>query len=146
MAKMSLTNVRGYFRTHFKTQSFKEWKDGFNRDDIPHTAINKSFHILSPTIVQTNHNQIHLELVETVECQFILKGFRYPADAIDDAHSEIEGLLKLILGHENRTKSVSGIKNVVLENIDIEAYNEDNDNMVRATMRFSVLVIIDVLK
>lgn len=141
---MSLSNVRGYFRTHFKAASFTEWKDGFNRDDIPHSVINKSFHILNPTITQVNHNQLDLSLNETVECQFVLKGYRTPADAIDDAHTEIETLLKSTLGHENRTKSTAGIKNVVLDNIDIEPYSEDNDNMVRVTMRFGVLVIIRV--
>ena len=141
---MSLSNVRGYFRTHFDAESYTEWKDGFNKDDIPNSIINKSYHILSPTIVQQNHNQIHLELVETIETTFTLKGYRTPADAIDDAHTEIEDLLDRILGHSNRTKSVSGIKNVVLDNIDIEPYSEDNDNMVRVTMRFSVLVMIDV--
>ena len=140
---MSLSNVRGYFRTHFDAAGYEEWTDAFNRDDIPHSIINKSYHILNPTIVQTNHNQLHLELVETVEATFILKGYRTPADAVDDAHTEIEALLDRILGHSNRTKSVAGIKNVVLDNIDIEPYSEDNDNMVRVTMRFSVLVIID---
>lgn len=141
---MSLSNVRGYFRTHFDALSFTEWTDGFNAENIPGDIIDKAYHILSPTIVQTNHNQIHLELVESIETTFILKGFRTPAETIDDAHTEIQSLLNRILGHANRTSSVSGIKNVVLDNIDIEPFSDDNDNMVKVTMRFSVLVMIRV--
>lgn len=140
---MSLNNVRGYFRTHFEAQGYIEWEDGFNRDDIPQTFIHKSFHILTPVVVQSQQNQLHLELRETVETQFVLKGYRYPADAVDNAHVESEALLDRILGHSNRTRSVAGIKNVVLDNMDIEPFNDNNDNMVRVTMRFTVLVMID---
>lgn len=139
---MSLVNVRGYFRTHMNAAGFKEWKDAFNSDNVPGAILNKSYHILSPTIVQQGHNQAHLELVETIEITFFLKGYRLPADAVDDAHTEAQGLLRRLLGHANRTQG--NLKNVVLDTIDIEAYDENNDNLIKVVMRFGVLVIIDV--
>lgn len=139
---MSLTGVRAYFRTHFNAAGFVEWQDAFNRDDVPNSIINKSYHILTPTITQTQHNQAVLELEETVETTFFIKGYRTPAVAVDDAHTFIQALLRRLLLHANRTQG--NLKNLVLDNVDIEAFDESNDNMVRVTMRWRASVMIDV--
>lgn len=121
---------------------YREWKDGFATDNIPDSIADKTYHIATPSIVQTNHNQIHLELLETVEISLFIKGYRDPANAIDQAHTEIERSLKEVLDHSNRTQG--NLKNVVMNNIDIEPYGNDNDNMVRVSMTFEASVIMDV--
>lgn len=139
---MSLTDVRPYFRARLGALGYREWKDGFATDNIPDTIADRSYHIATPTIVQTQHNQIDLQLVETVDVSFFVKGFRDPAGGIDEAHVQVQRMLREILDHGFRT--TGNLKNVTMSNVDIEPYGDDNDNMIRVTLTFECLVIIDV--
>ena len=42
---MSLSNIKSLFRTRLEGQSFEEWEDAFNLENIPNSSLDKAFHI-----------------------------------------------------------------------------------------------------
>lgn len=136
---MSLSLVRPYFRTRMTSLAFVEHEDGFNSANIPSTLLDRSFHISSPSISPVDQNQELIVLeVETV-IRFFLKGYRSPADAIDNAMIEEQAILKSVLAAANRTTTL--IKNVVFGGSTKEQMADTNDNSVLVTMTFNASVM-----
>lgn len=142
---MSFSLTRSYFRTRANAIGMKEWKDGFNFDNIPSTILDKSYHIETGSIVGLKLNQNDQETNAQVNVRILQKGFRDPASAIDSVMELSETFIKECLVPKNRLTQSSGIKNVVFENMSIEQIAASNDNAVISNIQFRVLVILDLI-
>lgn len=138
---MSLSTVRGYFRTKMDALVYQEWTDGFNFDNIPSTLLNKAYHIQSGTITGLRNNQNDQETSQIVTIRSFYKGFRDPASAIDTAVSETELIIKAMCAPTSRL-ATTGLTNVIFQDATLEPNSLSNDNIVKATLQFSVFVII----
>lgn len=142
---MSFSQSRSYFRQRANSLSLKEWKDGFNFDNIPSTVLDKSYHIETGPIVGVKLNQNDQEANAQVNVRIFQKGFRDPASAIDSVMQLSETFIKECLVPSNRLTQSLGVKNVVFENMLIEQIAASNDNAVIANLQFRVLIILDLI-
>lgn len=138
---MGLANIYPYFRARMKALDFKEHKDGFNRDNIPATVLDKSFHILTPNGTGGGVNQNHQDVGTSVSIMFVLKGYRDPTDAKERAMQQLEKCIKEICNVRNRTDSLF---NVVFEDYRMDPVNESDDNQVLVDMSFTAQVILNM--
>lgn len=136
---MSLANIYPYFRERMDSLGFEEWQDGFNRDNIPKTIRNKSYHILTPSMIGGTVNQNHQNTSTSVSIQFIINGYRYPTEAKETAILEIENIVKDICNIRNRTAT---LLNVVYEGATMDALNTSDDNQVLVDMDFTAFVVL----
>lgn len=142
---MSFSQSRGYFRSIANSMSLKEWRDGFNFDNIPANILDKSYHIESGSIVGVKLNQNDQEMNAQVNVRIFQKGFRDPASAIDSVMQLSETFIKECLVPSNRLTQSYGVKNVVFENMLIEQIAASNDNAVISNLQFRVLIILDLI-
>lgn len=136
---MSLSNIYPYFRSRMKGLGYEEWPDGFNRDNIPSTIRNKSFHILTPDMVGGTVNQNHQDTSTSVSISFIINGYRDPTEAKEKAMLELEKIIKDIINIRNRTAT---LLNVIFEGANMDALNSNDDNQVLVDMNFTAIVVL----
>lgn len=141
---MSLTNARAYMRARAEAIGLKEWKDGFDFDNIPANIVDKYFHIQSGRVVGIKNNQSDQEMNFSQTVRIFVKGFRDPASGIDSAIKVAEDYIKQCVNVANRVAQPNGIKNVVFENADFGALSPSNNNGVIASLTFRVYVILAV--
>lgn len=138
---MSLNNIRPYFRTRLDGLGYLEHEDGFNRQNIPQTILNKSYHILVESVSGGPINHTDQFTESSVLVSVFFKGYRNVNEAIDDAISNVETIIKDVCKVVNRT---STLLNVVFEGSDFLPLSDTNDNSVLVEMRFSAQVEIGV--
>jgi hypothetical protein len=138
---MSLELLRPFFREHLNSLKLKEWKDAFNYSNIPSTVLNKSYHIETPT---GGRRGIYTNLSQPIEHDVVIrvffKGYRYPAEAVDQAMTMYNLILRTVLASENRLGA--GIKNIYLNDVSIDPYDASNDNLVLLEITFTCLMEI----
>jgi hypothetical protein len=143
-AAMSLTTVKSYFKTRcLAVPGFREHKDAFNWRNIASSGLNKAFHI---TIGQTTARKIHqpncIESETDVAVRLFFKGYRDPAAGIDTAIQESELLIKSCAAVAQ--SHGTSIKNVTFNSMQVEPFDESNDNSIISTLNFTALVLTDV--
>lgn len=139
---MSMNAARAYFRARSNNLNLKEWKDGFNIENIPSTTLHKSYHITQGIAsgVSLNQNDQVLEFPMTIE--LFIKGQKDAASAVDSCIELAEDLIKECVAPANRLTQTTGIKNIIFENASFEPYDISNDNSMIAKVTFRVVSIL----
>lgn len=136
-----LVAVRPLFRTRLRALGLTEWTDAFATDNIPSTILNNSFHLdTSAGSRRGAYDQNHQECEQELTVRVFLKGYRYPADAVDDALEWLDDILEDVL--DPAVRAGAAIKNIYANNWEINPLAESNDNAVVLEIRFSCLIIV----
>ena len=136
---MSITLVKPYFSTKCTTAGFEEWLDGFGDDNIPSTLLDRAFHQRVISVDGRGINQETIEFVVTHEVKVFFKGFDDPMSAIDQSLVDCQSLIVSIINIADVADA--NIKGVFFESMSIDPFdNAVNDNIIIATLRFSVRV------
>lgn len=140
---MSLSQVRQYFRDRLNAvdSSFKEHEDGFNRENIPSTLLNKSFFIDLGDVSSQPLSDLHIQDLMATQVFLHFKGYNNIQSKIDEAYD---------LAHTFRIECIkpinamtgTNIKNVVCDNINVD-HIETNDNTVIVTLDFTVRLLFN---
>ncbi len=138
---MSFTAVRSYFRARATSSGWKEWKDVFDDQNIPQTILDGAYHLPPLSSGSSRTNQIDTEVPVTQVVRFFKKGHRDVAAGLDSAILSAESFVKLCLKASNRLTG-AGLKNVQLSSMSYDQLGNNND-LIRVTMTFSCLVILD---
>ncbi len=134
--------VRAYFRTHLDALNFKEWKDGFNVENIPSTLISGSYHISAPQGSRRDAYDMNSQDVEAeVVIRVARKGFKNPASAIDQVASDLDTILARVLDPQYRLGC--DLKNVYYEGHSIDQLSATNDNVAVLEITFRCLIILE---
>lgn len=141
---MSLTASRSYLRARAEAIGLREWEDGFNFSNIPSNIIDKSYHIESNQAVGVALNQHCQDLNFSHTVRIFVKGFRSAAQGIDSAIAISEDYIKECVTAANRVAQTNGIKNVVFENVNFDAQDSSNDNLVVASLTFRIFSVLAV--
>jgi len=141
---MSLKPVRTFIKNRLAETNtgFREHKDGFNRDDIPRSLLNKSYFI---DVVGTNHSANENGYVEdkvSAKIELFYKGFRTVQTSIDNAMDEAH---QFRLRACNPSKATGAIRSVVVDSIDVDPLSETNDNSIIVTINLSVTAVFAVI-
>ena len=141
---MSLTASRTYLRARAEAIGLKEWKDGFNFSNIPSNLIDRSYHIESNQAVGVKLNMSDQELNFAHTVRIFVKGFRNSAQGIDTAIEIAQTYIKECVTATNRVAQTNGIKNVVFENVNFDAQDTSNDNLIVASLTFRIFSVLAV--
>jgi len=139
---MSMTEVRSYFRDRMNELGFKEHKDAFGLE-IGSTKIHKAYHIESGDISELQQNHGCAMFVYPLTVRFYLKGYRYPADAIDESIDFEQTIAKNC--KSPATLAETTIRRVSLPSSSREPHSESNDNIVMTTMGFVAEVVLEII-
>jgi hypothetical protein len=148
--KMSFSSIKPYIRERLAAVSsdLREWEDGFNIQNIPETILDNSWHITFNQASQVSLNQDCLRYTYPITLNIFLKGYRSPADAIDNANLLGESILREVLKHANRLNiaaSTTGkIINVLSTSFSLNPIDASNDNIVRLQIGFDCDIFIDI--
>ena len=138
---MSITSVRSYFRARALSVGWKEWKDPFDPENIPNTVLDNGFQLSPASVGASRQNQLDLELPITQTVRFFKQGYRDVASGMDSSEASCESFIKSSLKASNRLTG-AGLKNVQLTGLTFEQLGNNND-LIRATMTFNCLVILE---
>lgn len=138
---MTFAAIRAFFRTHMNALNYREWRDAFNVANIPSTIINGSYHIDTTTGQRRDaYNQLDQAFEQDVIIRVFFKGYRNSADAVDASMTALDTITARILDSEYRAGST--IKNIYLNQIQIQPLDQTNDNAAILEISFSCLIII----
>jgi hypothetical protein len=142
---MSLTNVKPWIRTRMRALGYQdEWK-GFDFENIPKTALNRTYHIETGDAVGDGEAD---QQTQDVEFAFIVRIFRAPnknpGGLIDDGVSSGQAVIQDLIKVANRTTQ-SGFKNVSFDYLSSKPLNDENDNGVITEIGFKAMVILSTL-
>ena len=142
---MSISQVRTYFKSRLsETDSdFREWTDGFNRENIPNNIYDKAYHIAYGSLASSALSDNFIEDNLSVSIQLFFKGYRDPAQAIDDALDKAHNFRLRCVSFPNATTG-DDIKNVILTTM-IPDFPESNDNMIIIDLEFVVRLCFDCI-
>lgn len=137
---MSLTNIKTLFRTRLEGQSFEEWQDAFNFENIPNSIVDKAFHIQIGGVTGDFLNGENQSLVTDVIIRMFFKGFRSPAEGIDTAIEDGENVILDIC--DPTVRLGTNIKNVKFLDMSLEPFEDTNDNLILVTQNYQVTTVL----
>jgi hypothetical protein len=138
---MSFSAVRTYFRSNLSALGFTEWKDAFNVENIPSTRLERAFHISAVDGARRPpYGQQSQEVDASVAIRIFRKGYRQPADAVDQAILDLEAVLARVLDPTRRLGAV--VKNVYYNSHTITELSSTNDNVAVLEINFDCLIIL----
>lgn len=140
---LCFSEVKPFYRTVLKARGLKEHTDAFNIENIPETIFDKSFHILFGPFLGTKLNMHVQEASVNVQVRVFLKGFRDPANAVDQATLLGENIIRDFLAPAKRI-ATAPIKNVTFIRMSIDPYADSNDNLVTILLEFETLIMLDI--
>lgn len=134
---MSLTQVKEYFSAQLNSLGLREWEDAFGEDNLPSTAIDRSYHQRVASIIGTGINQETIEYLIIHEIKLYFKAFQDTDGGVDAALTESENVVVKCLNLPDYTGA--GLKGVLLDSIDISPFDiVGNDNVIVSTIQFNV--------
>tara|TARA_R110002020_G_scaffold94189_6_gene226891 strand:+ start:4329 stop:4748 length:420 start_codon:yes stop_codon:yes gene_type:complete len=134
-----ISNVRDYIKARILAEDsdFKEWKDGFNRDNIPKSIFNKAFFI-SYSLPSNNASGPSLsDDSVSVQAELFFKGFRSVQDALDDAMDIADNIYRRAPNNANYTDNIKKVDGISI----VPEPLEGNDNAIIITINWNVRII-----
>lgn len=142
---MSFTDLKPYFNARLLTVDAKlhEHSDAFNEDNIPRNLLHKAWHLLYGTTGRQSQSQPQLLVNQPVTLNVWLKGYKKTGEGLDSARALGEAIVIECLKHSNR-ETQPYIKNVLFDSMDATALAASNDNTIKLSIGFIVLVATNI--
>jgi hypothetical protein len=122
----------------------EEWT-GFDFQNIPKTALNRTFHLETG---DTRGDGPADQQSQDVETDFVIRIFRAPSGKpgtlIDQGVAGGEAVIMDLIKVANRTTQ-AGFKNVSFDYMSSKPLNDENDNGVITELGFNAMVILSTL-
>jgi hypothetical protein len=139
-----MENVLPFFRSHLQTLGYREWDDAFNNENIPSSKIDKSYHLELGSVSSLGNNQIVQSVSVPVTARVYFKAFKKTSEARDLAIKSGRLIVERILLPKYRvTGFETGLKNIELESMTVEAGSLSNDNVIRLNIACACFVSLD---
>lgn len=136
---MSVSLVKPFITSKLTALGFNEWTDAFGEDNLPSTLIDKSFHYRLVSLDATSFNQETVEYNLVCEVKIYFKGFADTGLALDQSLVECENVIADLQNIEDQ--ATSQIKGLFFDSMSLDPFDDAlNDNIIVATLRFSVRV------
>ena len=137
---MSLTNIKSLFRTRLEGQSFEEWEDAFNVENIPSNILDKAFHIQIGVITGDILNGENQTLTTELVLSMMFKGFRSPSEGVDTALQDGENVIIDIC--DPMVRLGTNVKNVKFLNMTVDPIADTNDNSIIVRQNYEVTTVL----
>lgn len=137
-----ISRVRSYINSIITDvdSDFREWKDAFNRDNIPSNIYNKAYHFIY-SVPAITKEQALLDYSVSGELNIHYKTDRYPQDDFDSAMNMAEevglAISNLPALYQFEISQDNPIYNAQVDSID-PTFPTSNDNRVIVTIQFTM--------
>lgn len=140
---MSFVNIKPYFQDRMRAVNLdlNEWSDAFDINNIPAQIIDRAWHIRIGTMGYQGTKHECLAFAAPVDIKVCLKGYRTPVEAIDNAHTLADAIVKECCKSTNSLNQAN-IKNVIPNLVNVREIGPSNDNLVVLEISFNVLIYI----
>lgn len=137
---MSWTYIRPYFRTHLDALELREWKDGFNFENIPSDIFDGAYHIEFGDFSGESQDQVDLMTLVRVTCRIFKKGYADPQAGIDEMIALLQEFIETATLPENKLNET--FKGLLFVSALVRAYDETNDNKIVGEVSFDVRAVL----
>lgn len=137
---MTLGGLHPFIKAAVESVGLKEWKDGFNVQNIPASILNGSFHVAVGQISAENANQLVHNFRAPVKVNLFFKGYRDPQSAKDAALDKGQEVLNALLKPTVRLAS-EGLKDIRPVSIQPLPIDGSNDNSLILELVFECFLI-----
>lgn len=137
-----ISDVKAYARARLNALGYKEWRDGFNFENIPRTLLDKSYCVELGVAVGLKDTQDSLDIDAPFTVRIFMKPRRESKGLIDEAIERADEIIFDLMAAVNRVTGTGGLKNIRFDTMTIEPLKDSNDNGVIAKITFAAHVII----
>lgn len=142
---MSFSLIKPYFRARMAAVGYtNEHREAVNLQNVPATAIDRSFHILVQGSSGVSANLSDQVVNASVVVSVFFAGWLDELAAIDDATSEAETILKSCVKISERVTGVDDLRNISFVSHSVAAVDESNDNIMVLTLEFNALCVFNI--
>lgn len=140
---MTLSGVRGFFKTQMVALKFKEWTDPFNMANIPATILDRSYHLdLGKMTIQGMGAQGRgFEFHNTITMKMVRKGFKDASKAVDEGLDQAQTIMGAIVAGA-RLLDQQGLKIVLPTGLDVQPFSQDNEHSAIIVMTFRAVFVL----
>jgi len=133
-----MTTILPYFRQRLNQFGLVEWPDVFNFENVPSTELNERYHLDIGTVTLDSRNQLCMSMATTVTVRVWVKAFNELIEKRETALALAKSIMLDLSDFRNCTTHSDELKNVVSSAFDLVPISDDNDNVFRLEMQFSV--------
>lgn len=138
-----MKELRTYIKSRISSigTGYKEHDDGFDRENIPRSLLNKSYHIsiASAENVQST-GQINIDRVQAT-LQIFYKGYRSVRSSAETSYTKASTLRDKLTNPANFTSVIKGCR---VNSISVSPLSEDNNNSFIIDMEVEGLIVTAV--
>ncbi len=138
-----MKELRTYIKSRISSlgTGYKEHDDGFDRDNIPRSLLDKSYHvsIASAENIEAT-GQINIDRVQAT-LQIFYKGFRNVRSTAEASYTKASTLRDKLTNPANFTSVIKGCR---VNSINVNPLSEDNNNSFIIDMEVEGLVVTAV--
>lgn len=136
---MSWSETRTFIRGRVASvyPDLKEWKDSFNKENIPSTSINTMYHISYESISSINQNGGYIEDDFNVIVTIFKKAYNETTDEMDAILDKALCIRQALINHRE-ANTTNFIKGVNANTVDINPIQADNDNTIQIELEFTI--------
>jgi hypothetical protein len=136
---MSFVDTKNLVVERMTLLGFKEWRDGFNSENIPSTLLDGSFHFEYGPISSGPANQRAHQFTMSFTIRVFFKGYRDPYQGIDESLVDADEILAELLSPQIRLSQpcIKDIRPVSIQPIPLQ---NTNDNALILEMNFQSIL------
>lgn len=137
---MNLSQARTYIKNQIALHdsSLKEWKDTFNRDNVPSSMVDNHYHISFGSLTSAQREN-YVEDNWTTVVTIWKRGFTNPVNAFDAIMDTANCIRMSIIQPEADT--LENILSVESVSIEPEPIDDTNDNIIMVSLEFNMRLI-----
>lgn len=137
---MTLGGLRAFYSAKLTALNLREWTDGFSRANIPSNILDNSFHIEIGQISSGPANNLIHEFKAPVIIRVFFKGYRNPAEAMDNALATGNSILNALLKSSVRFGGTDNLKDIRPVSVNPIPLSDSNDNSLILELAFETIL------
>jgi hypothetical protein len=142
---MSFSSIKPYFRERLQAVGYsKEHLDAVNLLNVPAVLIDRTFHILVSGSSGISATQSDQTIEANVVVSVFFAGWNNEIQAIDDATTEAENILKSCVKISERVTGNDTLRNVSFISHAVSPVDGSNDNIMVLTLEFNALCVFNI--
>ena len=142
---MSFADIKPYFRTQLAAVGYSnEHLEAVNLDNVPAVTLDRTYHILVAGSQGTKATLSDQTITANVIVSVFFAGWVSEIQAIDDATSAAEDILKSCVKISDRVTGLGTLRNVSFTGHSIQPIDGTNDNIMVLTLEFLTLLVFNI--
>lgn len=142
---MSFADIKPYFRQQLAAVGYTvEHDDAVNLENVPAVTLDRTYHLLVTGSSFVSATQSDQTVEANVTVSVFYAGYANALQAMDNATSEAENILKSCVNIAQRTTQPNTMRNVQFISHSVQPLAGSNDNITLLQLDFSALCVFNI--